>query len=76
MPGVSKTLPPVGDIHVTGIVNVGGYMEYLVLQNTRLSVVIRMAEVISKALLQVAEEFRQTTEETDDDTSAVSPTCD
>lgn len=74
--GVSKTLPPVGDIHVTGIVNVGGYMEYLVLQNTRLSVVIRMAEVISKALLQVAEEFRQTTEETDDDTSAVSPTCD
>lgn len=55
--GVSKTLPPIGDIHVTGIVNVGGYMEYLVLQNTRLSVVVRMAELISQALLQATEEF-------------------
>lgn len=48
--GVNKTLPPVGDIHLTGIVNVGGFMEYLVLQNTRLSVVMGMAELIAESL--------------------------
>lgn len=48
--GVNKDLPPVGDIHVTGIVNVGGFMEYFVLQNTRLSLVMNMANVIGDAL--------------------------
>ncbi|HHV62988.1 MAG TPA: spore protease YyaC [Firmicutes bacterium] len=48
--GVNKSLPPVGNIHITGVVNVGGYMEYLVLQNTRLSLVMRMADIISEAL--------------------------
>jgi putative sporulation protein YyaC len=48
--GVNKQLPPVGDIHVTGIVNVGGFMEYFVLQNTRLSLVMKMAEIISRSL--------------------------
>lgn len=48
--GVNKNLPEVGDIHVVGIVNVGGFMEYLVLQNTRLSVVMRMAQIISESL--------------------------
>lgn len=48
--GVNKDLPPVGDIHITGIVNVGGFMEYLVLQNTRLSIVMNMAELIADAL--------------------------
>lgn len=47
--GVNKDLPPVGDIHVTGIVNVGGFMEYFVLQNTRLSLVMNMAEIISES---------------------------
>ncbi|KZE78837.1 sporulation protein [Paenibacillus elgii] len=47
--GVNKELPPVGHMHVTGIVNVGGFMEYFVLQNTRLSLVMSMAEVISKS---------------------------
>jgi putative sporulation protein YyaC len=50
--GVNKELPPVGDIHVTGIVNVGGFMEYFVLQNTRLSLVMNMAEVISQSFVQ------------------------
>lgn len=50
--GVNKDLPPVGDIHLTGIVNVGGFMEYFVLQNTRLSIVFNMAEVIADALHQ------------------------
>ncbi|MCG0277055.1 MAG: spore protease YyaC [Thermanaeromonas sp.] len=48
--GVNKVLPAVGDVHFTGIVNVGGYMEYFVLQNTRLSLVMRMAERIALAI--------------------------
>lgn len=47
--GVNKELPPVGHMHVTGIVNVGGFMEYFVLQNTRLSLVMSMAEVIAQS---------------------------
>ena len=48
--GVNKNLTEVGDMHITGLVNVGGYMEYLVLQSTRLSLVMKMAEVISYAV--------------------------
>jgi putative sporulation protein YyaC len=48
--GVNKTLPPVGQLHINGIVNVGGFLEYFVLQNTRLSVVIRIAEAIARGL--------------------------
>lgn len=50
--GVHKQLPEVGDIHLTGIVNVGGFMEYMVLQNTRLNLVWRMAESISEIIAQ------------------------
>jgi putative sporulation protein YyaC len=48
--GVKKDLPPVGDIHITGIVNVSGFMEFFVLQNTRLSLVMRMANVVAEAI--------------------------
>jgi len=48
--GVNKDLAPIGDANITGIVNVGGFMEYLVLQNTRLHLVTKMAEVISFGL--------------------------
>lgn len=48
--GVNKNLPAVGDVFITGTVNVGGMMEYLVLQNTRLSIVMRMAETIASGL--------------------------
>ncbi|MBW5448793.1 spore protease YyaC [Cohnella sp. CFH 77786] len=48
--GVNKELPPVGDIHMTGIVNVGGFMEYFVLQNTRLNLVMKMSDVIAQSL--------------------------
>ncbi|MDI3256687.1 MAG: spore protease YyaC [Kyrpidia sp.] len=50
--GVNKQLPAVGDIHITGIVNVGGYMEYFVLQNTRLQLVFRMARAIADGLCE------------------------
>jgi putative sporulation protein YyaC len=48
--GVHKELPAVGEAHLTGTVNVGGFMEYMVLQNTRLSVVWQMAETISRMI--------------------------
>ncbi|MGI6575108.1 MAG: spore protease YyaC [bacterium] len=58
--GVKKELPPVGQLHITGIVNVGGFMEYFVLQNTRLSIVHRMAmniaDVIHHSLLNFQKE--------------------
>jgi putative sporulation protein YyaC len=50
--GVQKDLPPVGDIHITGIVNVSGFMEYFVLQNTRLNLVMKMAEAISNGIFE------------------------
>ncbi len=48
--GVRKTLPEVGHAHIVGVVNVGGFMEYLVLQNTRLGVVWPMAALIASAV--------------------------
>ncbi len=50
--GVKKDLPPVGDIFITGIVNVGGTMEFMVLQNTRLGVVIPMANFIARGIFE------------------------
>lgn len=47
---VNKELPPIGRFHVTGTVNIGGFMDYYVLQNTRLSLVMRMSQVIAEAL--------------------------
>lgn len=52
--GVKKELPSVGHFHITGIVNVGGFMEYFVLQNTRLYIVMRMADIIAAALFKAA----------------------
>lgn len=49
--GVGKDLPPVGDYAITSIVNVGGFMEYFVLQNTRLSLVMELAEAIAEGLI-------------------------
>jgi putative sporulation protein YyaC len=48
--GLKKDLPETGDMHVTGIVNHGGWMEFMVLQNTRLSLVMKMAETIADGL--------------------------
>ena len=50
--GVHKELSPVGDMHITGIVNVSGFMEYFVLQNTRLSQVMHMSDKISEAIIK------------------------
>ncbi|MNV80173.1 hypothetical protein D3C71_1737620 [compost metagenome] len=55
--GVNKQLPPVGDIHLTGIVNVGGFMEYFVLQNTRLSLVMRLSDIIAVSLFSALKQW-------------------
>lgn len=53
LPGkaVNKDLPPVGDVSIKGIVNVAGFMEMMVLQNTRLNVTYSMSNKIARALL-------------------------
>ena len=43
---VNKELPEVGEIHLTGIVNINGFAQYMVLQNTRLNTVWQMSDVI------------------------------
>jgi putative sporulation protein YyaC len=48
--GVNKNLRSIGDISITGIVNISGYMEYIILQNTRLSLVMEMADTIALSL--------------------------
>ncbi|MGI6359201.1 MAG: spore protease YyaC [Bacillota bacterium] len=48
--GVNKQLPAVGDMYITGVVNVGGFMDYFVLQNTRLYLITRLAQAIAEGL--------------------------
>jgi len=48
--GVNKDLDPVGDIFIMGIVNFGGFMDFLILQNTRLCTVMKMADIISMGI--------------------------
>ena len=50
---VHKELPPVGDIHITGIVNIAGVLAQLTLQTTRISTVISLADTIARGLLPV-----------------------
>ena len=44
--GVDKNLPEVGDIFITGIVNFSGMLDNMLLQTTRLNVVMSMADQI------------------------------
>lgn len=44
--GVDKNLPEVGDISITGIVNLSGMVSQMLLQTTRLHIVMQMADFI------------------------------
>ena len=44
--GVNKSLPEIGHIHIVGVVNMSGFMEYLILQNTRLNLVMRILSAV------------------------------
>ena len=48
--GVRKNLGAVGDVFITGIVGSGGAWEPLLLQNTRLSVVMELADCICQGI--------------------------
>jgi len=50
-PGLAfnKNLPEVGQIHLTGIVNIASPSNYLILQNTRLNIVMKQAELIAQS---------------------------
>ena len=50
--GVNKELAPVGDLFITGILNESGTFEHLLLQTTRLSFVVQMAETIASGIEQ------------------------
>lgn len=47
---VGKNLPPVGQIAIKGVVNIGGFLEQSVLQSTRLYIPYEMSHVIGRAL--------------------------
>lgn len=44
--GVDKELPKVGDIFITGIVNISGLVNHMLLQTTRLDIVMKLADYI------------------------------
>lgn len=48
--GVDKDLPEVGDLFITGIVNFSGLLDHMLLQTTRLNVVMSMADQICLAI--------------------------
>ena len=47
---LNKQLPSVGEMSITGIVNISGNFEFLVLQNTRLYTVMNLADAISRGI--------------------------
>jgi len=47
---LNKDLPKVGDLSITGVVNISGAFEFMVLQNTRLYTVMMLADAISNGL--------------------------
>lgn len=55
---LNKPLPPIGNIHLTGVVNISGFMEYSILQNTRLSIVTDMANKIATILDQIDQQLK------------------
>ncbi|GKX68450.1 spore protease YyaC [Inconstantimicrobium mannanitabidum] len=47
---LNKDLPSVGDMRILGVVNVAGALEFMVLQNTRLFSVMKLANSIAKGI--------------------------
>lgn len=48
--GVDKELPDIGDISITGIVNISGMINHMLIQTTRLGLVMNLADFISDGL--------------------------
>lgn len=47
---MNKNLPEVGNLSITGVVNMSGTLEFMVLQNTRLYTVMHLADIISRGI--------------------------
>lgn len=47
---MNKDLPKVGNLSITGVVNISGALEFMVLQNTRLYTVMMLADAIANGL--------------------------
>ncbi|MBX7422474.1 spore protease YyaC [Clostridium chauvoei] len=47
---MNKDLPAIGDMSITGVVNIAGNLEFMVLQNTRLCTVMSLADCISNGI--------------------------
>jgi len=47
---LGKNLPPIGDMTITGIVNISGNSEFMILQNTRLCTVMSLADSIANGI--------------------------
>lgn len=58
---LNKDLPPIGEMSITGIVNISGSFEFLVLQNTRLYTVMNLADSISRGIYHFALDNKDTT---------------
>lgn len=55
--GVDKELPSVGDISITGIVNISGMLNHMLLQTTRLDTVMELADFICLGLRYALSNF-------------------
>lgn len=55
--GVGKNLPLVGDIAIAGIVNCSSSLDLLVLQNTSLNIIMKMADVIASGIYYALQMF-------------------
>jgi putative sporulation protein YyaC len=56
--GVKKKLPEVGNIHITGIVNSSGMMDNVLLQTTRLSTIMTLADIITAVFINVLDTYK------------------
>lgn len=56
--GVNKSLPPVGDIFITGIVNFSGVLDNMLLQTTRLNIVMVLADFICNGINYCYHKFK------------------
>lgn len=54
-----KSLISIGDFHITGVVNVAGDFIYMALQNTRLYLIDRMADLIARSLCTAYFHYRR-----------------
>lgn len=57
---MNKKLPKVGNISITGIVNISCSFDFMILQNTRLHIVMRLADIISKGLIYSLSKYNST----------------